>query len=154
MKNLKVIIKQNSKMFLVAIIIPLLILSCSSGTKKETTNQTKSEEVVHAPTPTQKVVSNSKFEIVSNEKVCMVNDRYMYVDQIPIEVNGITYYGCCEDCVMKIQKNIGDVRYAKDPVSGNKVDKASAIIVQNKNSGMVYYFNTKAVADAFIKNQG
>jgi YHS domain-containing protein len=154
MKNLKVIIKQNSRMFLVVMIIPFLILSCTSGTKKETTNQTKSEEVVHAPTLTQKDVSNSKFEIVSNEKVCMVNDRYMYVDQIPIEVDGITYYGCCEDCVMKIQKNIGDVRYAKDPVSGNKVDKASATIVQNKNNGIVYYFKTKTLADAFIKNQG
>lgn len=154
MKISKVINKQNSKIFFVAMIIPFLILSCSSGTKKEATNQTKSEVVVQVPTSTQEKISNSKFEIVSNEKVCMVNDRYMYVNQIPIEVNGITYYGCCENCVEKIQKNLGDVRYAKDPVSGNKVDKASAIIVQNKKDGMVYYFRSKELADAFMKEQG
>jgi len=154
MKKIKVIIKQNSKMFLVAMIIPFLLSSCSSRTKKDISDPVKSEEIVQITTPTQKKINNNKYEIVSNEKVCMVNDRYMVVTQIPIEVDGITYYGCCENCIAKIQNNIGDVRYSKDPVTGNKVDKASAIIVQNKKNGMVYYFETKTVADEFIKKQG
>jgi YHS domain-containing protein len=154
MKKLKVIIKQNSIMFLAAMIIPFLLSSCSSRTKKDISDQVKSEEVVQITTPAQEKIYNYKYEIVSNEKVCMVNDRYMVVTQIPIEVDGITYYGCCENCIAKIQNNIGNVRYSKDPVTGNKVDKASAIIVQNKKNGMVYYFETKTVADEFIKKQG
>ncbi len=154
MKILTVINKQNNRLFLVAMIIPFLLMSCNSSTKKEITNQTNSEEVSQVPISTQEIVSNSKFEIVSNDKVCMVNNRYMYVNQIPIKVDGITYYGCCEDCVMKIQKNLGDVRYAKEPITGDKVDKANAIIVQNIKDGMVYYFGTKELADSFIKEQG
>jgi YHS domain-containing protein len=154
MKNLKVIIKQNSKIFLAIMVIPFLLLSCNSSTKKDTTNQQKTEDVAQVPKPTQEKVTNFKYEIVQNDKVCMVNDRYMVVKQLPVEVNGITYYGCCENCVEKIQQNIGDVRYAKDPLNGNKVDKASAIIVQNKKDGVVYYFGTKDLANKFIKKQG
>ena len=154
MKKLKVITKQNSRVLLTVMLIPLFLISCSSGTKKEVSNSEKSEEIVSVPNLTQEKVTNFKYEIVSNEKVCMVNDRYMVVKQLPVEVNGITYYGCCENCVAKIQNNIGDVRFAKDPTTGEKVDKASAIIVQNKKDGVVYYFKTKPAADAFIKSQG
>jgi YHS domain-containing protein len=154
MKKIKVITKQNLKVFLVAMIVPFLISSCSSGTKKEETKTVNSEEIVQVPKPAQEKVTDYKYEIVSNEKVCMVNDRYMYVKQLPVEVNGITYYGCCENCVEKIQQNIGDVRYAKDPINGDRVDKANAIIVQNKKDGVVYYFGTKDLADTFIKKQG
>jgi YHS domain-containing protein len=154
MKKLKVITKQNSRVLLTVMLIPLFLLSCSSGTKKEASNSVKSEEIVQVPKPTQEKVTNYKYEIVSNEKVCMVNDRYMVVKQLPVEVNGITYYGCCENCVAKIQNNVGDVRFAKDPTTGEKVDKASAIIVQNKKDGVVYYFKTKPVAEEFVKSQG
>jgi YHS domain-containing protein len=155
MKNSKLIIKQNSKIFLAVMAIPFLLLSCNSSTKKDAIiSQQNTEDVVQAPKPTQEKVVNYKYEIVSNEKVCMVNDRYMVVKQLPVEVNGITYYGCCENCVAKIQNNIGDVRYAKDPITGDKVDKASAIIVQNKKDGVVYYFGTKDLANKFIKEQG
>lgn len=154
MKKLKVITKQNSKVFLAAMIIPFLLSSCSSGTKKDVSNQAKSEEVIQNSTPAQEKVTNYKYEIVSNEKVCMVNDRYMVVKQLPVEVNGITYYGCCDNCVEKIQQNIGDVRYAKDPINGDRVDKANAVIVQNKKDGVVYYFGNKDFANQFIKEQG
>jgi len=154
MKKLKVITKQNFRVLLTVMLIPLFLLSCTSGTKKETIKTVKSEEIVQAPKPIQEKVTNYKHEIVSNEKVCMVNDRYMVVKQLPVVVDGITYYGCCENCVAKIQNNLGNVRYAKDPITGDKVDKASAIIVQNKENGMVYYFKTKPVADEFIKSQG
>lgn len=154
MKKIKVIIKQNIKIFLAAMIIPFLLSSCTSGAKKDASNSVKFEEVAQTPTPTQKKVSISNFEIVQNEKVCMVNDRYMVVKQLPVEVDGIIYYGCCENCVAKIQNNIGDVRYGRDPITGDKVDKANAIIVQNKKNGVVFYFKTRDMANTFIKKQG
>lgn len=60
--------------------------------------------------------------------VCMVNDAYMGKPQIPVPVNGKTYYGCCEMCVDKLN-NIESARIAIDPFSGNQVDKSEAFIV-------------------------
>ncbi len=116
-----------------------LLFSCSPETKSN-------------PDPAQQAsIQQNKYEIVPNKKVCMVNDRFMGIDQIPIEVDGVTYYGCCQDCVKKIQENLGEVRYSRDPVSGERVDKATAIIVRNRADGSVYYFSTNASADQFLQ---
>ena len=77
----------------------------------------------------------------------MVNDQVMGRPQIPIVVDGRTYYGCCENC----KKRLADdqtARVAEDPVSGATVDKSVAIIGQD-SSGRVFYFasedNVRAV---------
>jgi YHS domain-containing protein len=75
--------------------------------------------------------------------VCYVNNSYMGKKQIPVEVEGKTYYGCCEGCVDKL-KNIRDFRYAIDPLTGNEVDKATAYIVLKPNGfGEVLYFESE-----------
>ena len=138
----------KSKVFFITITATFLLFSCSSEPEKSGVNtppQAMEQE------PEQQATINQKFEIVPNEKVCMVNDRFMGIKQIPIEVEGITYYGCCENCVKKLQENISGVRYAKDPVSGEKVDKASAVIVKNNKDGMVQYFESEASANEYIK---
>ncbi|MCG7501207.1 hypothetical protein MHM83_04935 [Tenacibaculum sp. Mcav3-52] len=96
------------------------------------------------------VVSQTTYEIVPNDKVCMVNDRYMGVEQIPIDVEGITYYGCCQGCVEKLQKNIDNVRFGSNPIDDTKIDKANAVIVQDKSKGNVFYFASKEDAQNFI----
>ncbi|OYX20226.1 MAG: hypothetical protein B7Z16_06895 [Algoriphagus sp. 32-45-6] len=68
--------------------------------------------------------------------VCMVNDAYMGKPQIPVPVNGKTYYGCCEMCVDKLN-NIESARIAIDPFSGNQVDKSEAFIVVTNTQGAV-----------------
>ncbi|PHS65814.1 MAG: hypothetical protein COB12_06200 [Flavobacterium sp.] len=125
-------------------------MSCNSNEKKEVVSQEISKKETLVVTPTKQVVSTSNFEIVENEKVCMVNDRYMTVKQIPIEADGTIYWGCCENCVKKLQENIAGVRNAKDPITGNEVDKANAVIVQNKENGVVFYFESKSSAEKFI----
>lgn len=137
----------NLKIFFILIPLVVLLFACSSKMEKNqaTTQQASTKEVV------QNTSSNQKLEIVDNEKVCMVNDKFMSVKQIPIAVDGITYYGCCQNCVKKIQDNLEGVRYSKDPISGKKVDKASAIIVQNKEDGTVQYFESKASAQDYMK---
>ena len=116
-----------------------LLFSCSPETKSN-------------PDPAQQAsIQQNKYEIVPNDKVCMVNDRFMGIDQIPIEVEGITYYGCCQDCVKKLQENLNGVRYSTDPVSGEKVDKAKAVVIRNKTDGTVYYFSSEASAHEFLK---
>lgn len=83
--------------------------------------------------------------------VCMVNDAYMGKPQIPVPVNGKTYYGCCEMCVDKLN-NIESARIAIDPFSGNQVDKSEAFIVVTNPQGAVAYFESEANYNAFKKN--
>lgn len=80
----------------------------------------------------------------------MVNDRFMGVEQIPIDVDGTTYYGCCQGCVVKLQKNLNNVRFASNNLKGTKVDKARAIIVQDKSNGNVFYFASTQDAQIFL----
>ncbi len=75
-------------------------------------------------------------------KVCMINDRSMANDQIPVPIEGKTYYGCCAMCKEKLEKD-KESRYALDPVNGKKVDKAKAVIGALPG-GVVLYFESEA----------
>ena len=130
-------------------LLSLLLLSCS-GKKKEVIENATQSTVEKSQTAKETTASVQNYEIVPNEKVCMVNDRFMGVPQIPIEANGTTYYGCCENCVEKLQKNLDDVRFGNNPLNDTKVDKALAVIVQDKSSGNVYYFTSQKDAQTFI----
>jgi YHS domain-containing protein len=142
-------IYQLSISVVVLLLLSLLLLSCSD--KKKDVAKSPSQTTVEASKATDEaVVSAQNYEIVPNDKVCMVNDRFMGVPQIAIEANDTTYYGCCENCIEKLQKNLDDVRFGSNPLNKTKVDKASAVIVQDKNSGNVFYFASKEDAQAFI----
>ncbi|WP_456402439.1 hypothetical protein [Persephonella sp.] len=88
--------------------------------------------------------------LVKPENVCMVNDRHLGVKQIPVEVDGKVYYGCCKMCVGRI-KNNENIRYAIDPVSKKKVDKATALILALKD-GRVLYFENRENVEKFLKS--
>ena len=64
------------------------------------------------------------------------------------EVDGKEYYGCCMGCKAKL-KNDPNIRFAIDPVSGNSVDKAIAVIGAAPNSD-VYYFENLENLQRFI----
>ena len=86
--------------------------------------------------------STDKVVKVEPIKVCMINDRSMANDQIPVPLDGKTYYGCCAMCKEKLEKD-KESRYALDPVSGKKVDKAKAVIGALPG-GEVRYFENEA----------
>lgn len=77
---------------------------------------------------------------VEAKYVCMINDQRFSKTQIPVDVNGRTYFGCCEMCKDRLR---GDESSCTgiDPVSGKKVDKATAVIGAMLD-GTVYYFET------------
>lgn len=77
---------------------------------------------------------------VEPKTVCMVNEMAMGKDQIPVEVDGKIYYGCCEMCKKALADN-ADKRVAQDPVTGNQVDKAKAVIAAQED-GRVWYFES------------
>lgn len=92
------------------------------------------------PVFASETASKSKLEPVETKKVCMVNDKVFEKDQIPVEVDGKTYYGCCNMCKKALAEQ-ADLRFAVDPVSGKKVDKAKAVIGAD-SEGMTYYFES------------
>jgi len=80
--------------------------------------------------------------------VCMVTDKVMGKPQIPVVVEGKTYYGCCKNCVGTL-KNDTSVRYAKDPVTGAMVDKSKAFILEGP-AGDALYFESALTAGKFV----
>lgn len=95
------------------------------------------------------VEANEKSDAkLKTELVCMVNDAFMGIKQFPVPMGDKMYYGCCEQCVDKI-KNNRHFRYAKDPLTGEEVDKALAyIVMKSEEDHSVYYFKSK---DNFLK---
>ena len=81
-----------------------------------------------------------KLKKVETKTVCMINEHAMGKDQIPVEVEGKTYYGCCDMCKKALAENESK-RSAVDPVSGKKVDKATAVIAAQED-GRVFYFES------------
>jgi YHS domain-containing protein len=79
---------------------------------------------------------------VETKYVCMINNQHFDKEQIAVQVQGQTYYGCCEMCKDKL-KNDPKSRMAVDPVSGKKVDKAKAVIGATPD-GKVFYFESVA----------
>lgn len=86
-------------------------------------------------------------ERVDAKRVCMVNNTFFPKDQIPVQVDGKTYFGCCEMCKGRLASD-PSARSATDPVSGKTVDKATAIIGATPD-GTVYYFESDATFTQF-----
>ena len=77
---------------------------------------------------------------VESKYVCMMTDHLFPKEQIPVVVENKTYYGCCEMCEARLKAN-AESRVAVDPVSGEQVDKAVAVIGATPAGG-VYYFES------------
>lgn len=86
---------------------------------------------------------------VETKKVCMVNNQVFEKDQIPVTVEGKTYYGCCEMCKERLSKDAA-IRSAVDPVSGKPVDKATAVIGALPD-GKVLYFESETTFGQYGK---
>lgn len=78
---------------------------------------------------------------VETKYVCMINNQRFDKAQIPVQVSGKTYYGCCEMCKETL-RNKPASRMATDPVSKKKVDKAKAVIGADSD-GKVFYFENQ-----------
>lgn len=75
---------------------------------------------------------------VASDQVCMRTNRFLARPQRSIEVEGRAYYGCCAGCTKQLTEKAA-VRTAKDPVTGQDVDKASAVIAARPDGTVVYF---------------
>lgn len=80
-------------------------------------------------------------KVDSPKRVCMVTNKAFPDDQIPVDVEGKTYYGCCEMCKGRLTSD-AKLRTAVDPVSQKTVDKADAVIAADSR-GKVFYFENE-----------
>lgn len=86
--------------------------------------------------------AKDKVVAVESNFVCMINDRSMANEQIPVAIDGKTYYGCCPMCKERLANDEAS-RYTIDPVSGKKVDKAKAVIGALPGAAVLYFENQK-----------
>lgn len=105
----------------------------------------------YSPEPTQEdptsVASSAALRPIERRFVCMVNDAVFEREQIPVEVDGKTYYGCCPMCKERLATD-AEARTAIDPVSGDSVDKAMAVIAARPD-GTVLYFESESTLARF-----
>ncbi len=92
-------------------------------------------------------IVDSWLKPVEAKYVCMVNNKVFDKVQIPVDVEGQTYYGCCSMCKARLEKVV-ELRQDTDPVSGKMVDKATAAIGATPE-GVVYYFENEENLKAF-----
>lgn len=84
-------------------------------------------------------------QVVANAEVCMVNDTFFARQQIPVEVEGRTYYGCCAACKQRLAEDAA-IRSAVDPVTGEAVDKATATIAARPDGSVLYFASEENLA--------
>jgi YHS domain-containing protein len=82
---------------------------------------------------------------VQPKRVCMVNNTVFDKDQIPVAVEGKTYFGCCEMCKGRLAQDAA-IRQATDPVSGKPVDKAKAVVGATPDGKALYFESEKTFA--------
>ncbi len=125
----------NFKMIAFIMLTGIIFTACNeSGKQMKQTSEVTTER--------SHKVNYQVGDHVPNELVCMVNNAFMGENQMPVPVEGKTYYGCCEMCVGRLNDDVTS-RIAKDPYSGNDVDKSNAYIVISDEHGKVEYYESR-----------
>ena len=119
-----------------ALLVSLPLVGCAKPPQSEQAPESRPSSAVQ---PAQSPAGLTR--IVDPSLVCMVNNRFMDSPQIPVPVNGKTYYGCCAGCKAKLA-NDPSARTAVDPVTQRPVDKALAVLAKT-NTGAVLYFESE-----------
>ena len=139
-----------------AIVLLGLVLGCETKEANQATTAHPSMDTpvqpASAPQGHERLAdtSASSLTLVTDPSlVCMVNNQFMGRPQIPIEVDGRTYYGCCEMCKGRLGSDPSS-RVSTDPVSGNTVDKATAVIGRAAD-GRTLYFESDQTFTAYAR---
>jgi YHS domain-containing protein len=85
--------------------------------------------------------------VADRQYVCMMQDTLQVKPGVPVQFDGRTYYGCCPMCAQTMTAEPARYLKAKDPVTGETVDKASALIYGFQ--GSAFYFASDTSRQAF-----
>lgn len=134
-----------------AIVLLGLVLGCETKGANQATTAHPSMDTPAQPASAPRGherssdTASSLTLVTDRSLMCMVNNQFMGRPQIPIEVDGRTYYGCCEMCKGRLGSDPSS-RVSTDPVSGNTVDKATAVIGRAGDGRTLYFENNQTFA--------
>lgn len=135
----------------------LALAACAPSGSTSSAQAPAPEPAVHTdttPTPTAPVAPAEPAQaapaaaltrIADASQVCMVNNQFMGKPQIPVVVNGATYYGCCEMCKGKLADDPTS-RVGLDPVSNRPIDKSVAVMAKDAQGAVLYFENEANLA--------
>jgi YHS domain-containing protein len=90
------------------------------------------------PTSTEATAGRDGMRLADRARVCMLQDTIQAQAGLAYEYQGKTYYLCCGGCLAAFKAGVAQYSTAVDPVTGAKVDKATAPIYAYR--GYVYFF--------------
>lgn len=110
----------------------------------EATTEKKTEDQYLASLP-------SAQDTIAHSKVCMVDDFFQGdFPNVAVSINNKTYYGCSAKANQDLATT-DSLRFAIDPASKKKVDKATAIIaIHPDRDGKVMYFESKETYNKYL----
>jgi YHS domain-containing protein len=83
-------------------------------------------------------------------RICMMQDSLQPKPGLAHEYQGKTYWLCCQMCVQAFQGDPEKYAFAKDPVNGSRVDKATAPAYAVE--GRAFFFSSETTLKTFAKN--
>jgi YHS domain-containing protein len=135
---------QRLRLVLVAMLAVAPVAACQSNTSPSKAPEQAAPQPPPAPVAASSASTPSPqptaalTRVTDPSLVCMVNDQFMGKPQIPVAVGGKTYFGCCAMCKDKLEQQL-TARTSTDPVTGEPVDKATAVIAQNAEGSVLYF---------------
>ena len=120
-------------------LLTIAAAGCAEGAPR-TESASRQNIAATAPSVTSAKKTSALERVEDRSQVCMVNNHFMGAPQIPVVVEGRTYYGCCPMCKAKLEQEPA-ARTAIDPVTKKPVDKAVAIIGKTKTGAALYFEN-------------
>jgi YHS domain-containing protein len=88
--------------------------------------------------------------ITDKTRICMMQDSLQPKPGLAHEYGGKTYWLCCNMCVQAFESDLEKYAFAKDPVNGARVDKATAPAYAV--GGRAFFFSSEDTLKTFAKN--
>lgn len=111
----------------------------------EETDGVKTALEVELGAAEESAAAEAGLRVVETRYVCMINDALFDRPQIPVEVEGKTYFGCCPMCKERLA-NDAAARTATDPLTGQPVDKATAVVAAYPDGRVLYFASVETLS--------
>jgi len=102
------------------------------------------------PVSTEEDAGQHGQRLADRTRVCMLQDTIQAQAGLEYAHQGKKYYLCCGGCLAAFKGNAAQYSTATDPVTGAKVDKATAPIYAYR--GRAYFFASEESLDTFAQD--
>ena len=106
--------------------------------------------VVSRPASTEDAAGPSGERLTDRTRVCMLQDTVQTQAGLEYEYQGKKYYLCCGGCLAAFKAGAEQYSTAVDPVTGARVDKATAPIYAYR--GRAYFFASEESLSQFAQD--